>query len=76
MVEPKDRSLQIYQKKLPAILLHNFLGGIAWGLGVTVGAAIILALGGFLISNIDVVPFIGEFVANIAEYVQDSSSRL
>lgn len=71
-----EKHEEIYRKNLRLILLHNFLGGIAWGLGITIGAAIILAFGGFLISQINLIPVIGEYVKDIAEYVQDASSRL
>lgn len=76
MTQPKDKSTEIYNKKLPKILLHNFLAGIMWGLGVTIGAAIILAFGGFILSKINLIPFIGEYVKDIAEYVQNASPRL
>lgn len=71
-----EKHEEIYRKKLKLILWHNFLGGIAWGLGITIGAAIILAFGGFLISQINLIPIIGEYVKDIAEYVQNASSRL
>ena len=40
-----EKSEKIYEKKLRTILWHNFLAGITWGLGVTVGATIFLAIG-------------------------------
>lgn len=46
-------------------LLHNFLGGVAWGLGVTIGFAIV----GFFLSNvvnsIGGIPAVGGFFANL-----------
>ncbi len=76
MTQPKDKSTEIYHKKLSEILIHNFFAGIMWGLGVTIGAAIVLAFGGFILSKINLIPFIGEYVKEIAEYVQDASPRL
>lgn len=58
----------IYRSK-KEMILNNFLGGIAWGIVSTVGLAIVLALLGLLLRNIDVIPFVGNFVAQITHYV-------
>jgi hypothetical protein len=52
------------------IVLNNFLGGIAWGLGATVGLAIILTILGFILRAINVVPIIGNFATQINHYIQ------
>lgn len=67
---------EVRHKKLSLIIWHNFIGGVAWGLGITVGAAIIIALGTFLISQLDYVPVVGSFVLNIIEFVQQNSPNL
>ncbi len=46
---------------------HNFMGGIAWGLGVTVGLSVLFAVLGFLGSRVDWVPVIGKFVNGITQ---------
>lgn len=51
------------------MIIDNFLGGISWSLGVTIGGAIIIAIIAFLLSNVNYVPFIGDFVINIVNYV-------
>jgi hypothetical protein len=66
MPEPIER---IY-RPLKKMLWQNFLGGIAWGLGVTVGLSIVLAILGFIISKINLIPFIGDFVTRIVEFVE------
>lgn len=71
-----EKHEEVDKKKISQILWHNFLGGIAWGLGITLGATIILALGGFLLSKIDYVPFVGSFVLNIIEFVQQNNPNL
>ncbi|MNC96069.1 hypothetical protein D3C83_133450 [compost metagenome] len=58
------------------MLINNFLGGIAWSLGVTVGGAIILAILGFLLSNVNYVPFVGEFVLGIVNYIAQNQNPL
>jgi len=52
------------------IIINNFIGGIAWGLGATIGLAVVLALLGFLIGRVDFVPIVGDFFANVLEYTQ------
>lgn len=71
-----EKSEKIYEKRLHTILWHNFLAGITWGLGVTVGATIFLAIGGFILSQINLIPIVGTFVVQIVEFVQHSSRNL
>ena len=51
------------------IFTTNFLGGIAWGLGATVGLAIILTVFGFLINKLNLVPIVGSFMADLIKPV-------
>lgn len=70
---PEDH-LRIYKKKRH-IMLDNFLGGIAWGLGTVVGISLIAVIAGFLISKIDLIPIIGDWLANVLRYTQASLNR-
>ncbi|HSW96728.1 MAG TPA: DUF5665 domain-containing protein [Candidatus Saccharimonadales bacterium] len=63
----------VEKKKRKEILIDNFLGGIAWGLGASIGVSIILAILGFIASKINLVPVIGTFVANILDVVLKTS---
>jgi hypothetical protein len=58
------------------IFLNNFLGGIAWGLGATVGVSIFFAVLAFILSKINLIPYVGEFVSNIATYVLANNPNL
>ena len=71
---PEEQHLKIYKKKRH-IMLDNFLGGVAWGLGTVVGISIIAVFVGFLISKIDVIPIIGDWLANVLRYTQASLNR-
>ena len=51
------------------IIINNFLGGISWGLGATIGLAIVLALLGYIFSKFDTVPVVGEYVKAINMYI-------
>lgn len=65
---------EVGRKKLKRIIVDNFIGGISWGLGATIGLALVLTVFGFLMKNINVVPVIGEFVSQVAQYVEDRNS--
>ncbi len=67
---------QVTKKPLKDILWHNFLGGIAWGLGATVGVAVILALVGFFISKVNYVPIVGNVVSEIVQFVEKNNDKL
>jgi len=53
------------------MIINNFLGGISWGLGATIGATIILAILGFVLQGINLVPIIGDFTSQISEYISN-----
>ncbi len=72
MNEPNDK---IYRSK-KEMMFNNFLGGIAWGLGVTVGLSIIIAFLSFIGSKVNFIPVIGEFVAAIVNYVATAGNNL
>lgn len=58
------------------IILNNFLGGIAWGIGATIGFSIVLALMAFFVQIINPVPIVGDFVTNVYDYVVTNNPRI
>lgn len=56
-------------KSLHQIFVNNFIGGIAWGLGATVGVSLIVALFGIILAKIDFIPIIGDIVLKIMDFV-------
>jgi hypothetical protein len=52
------------------IFVNNLVGGIAWGLGATVGLAIVLTILGYVFSKFDTVPVVGEYVKAVNMYIQ------
>ena len=56
-------------KNFKEIFVNNFIGGIAWALGATVGLAIIIAVLGLVLRNVDLIPFVGNFVAQVIEFI-------
>lgn len=61
---------------LKKIFIQNFMGGIAWGLGASVGAAIILALLGFVVGKLNLVPIVGSFVADVIKFILQNNPQL
>lgn len=67
---------EFIHKSRREIFVNNFLGGIAWGLGATVGASIVLAIFVFILSKINFVPFVGNFASSVVNYVLISNPNL
>lgn len=61
--------VQLMQKP-KRILWLNFLGGMARGLGVAVGFTLITAALVYLLQQMTVLPYIGDFIADIVRIVK------
>jgi len=57
-------------------MINNFIGGISWAIGATVGISIIIALLSILARNINLIPFIGNFASQITNYVLQNNPQL
>ena len=66
------RYMQPYKTKRQ-IAVDNFLGGLFWSFGSFIGLALIALFVGYLISQIDLVPIVGTWIAQV---MQDATSRL
>lgn len=64
------------QKPIKQIFITNLLGGIAWGLGATVGVSLILAILGIILKKVDLIPFFGNFASQIITYVLQNNPHL
>lgn len=63
-----ERHREIHKGRLE-IFFNNFIGGIAWGLGASVGVSILFTVLGYLASKADLVPFVGSFVSEVINFV-------
>ena len=59
------RFVQLHNS-LPKLIGFNLLRGLAFGLGTVLGATILVWILGLFLSNIDFIPIIGEWAAEIA----------
>jgi hypothetical protein len=58
------------------IFLNNFLGGMAWGLGASVGISVLLAILGFIASQVNIIPVFGTFISNIIDFILQHNQLL
>lgn len=58
------------------LIINNFIGGLAWALGATIGLAIIVTFLGLILQNINLVPYVGNFVADIINFIIDKRPDL
>lgn len=57
--------MKIITPKFKTTFLHNFIGGVAWGLGLTVGLALVTYILSLSVSAFGGLPLVGDFIANI-----------
>lgn len=69
-----EKYLQILDNKRK-FLWYNFLTGAAKGLGFVIGSTILLALFLWIASQLLSVPVIGEWVADLINYVEKARLR-
>ena len=74
MKQPYQKVNQKFSFK--EIVWNNFIGGIAWGLGATVGISLIFALLGILAKSIDLVPLVGSFTSDVINFILAHNNAL
>ncbi|HWQ95498.1 MAG TPA: DUF5665 domain-containing protein [Gammaproteobacteria bacterium] len=52
------------------MLLDNFVGGIAWGFGTVIGGTLVILLIGYILSKVELIPIIGDWMHAITQEVQ------
>jgi hypothetical protein len=70
-----ERYEQIHQPR-SKIFVNNFIGGIAWAIGATVGLALIIAILTLIVKNVNIIPVVGNFVAKIIQFVISKNPNL
>jgi hypothetical protein len=58
------------------IFINNFIGGIAWALGATIGLALIVAVLTLILKNVNLIPVVGDFVAKIIQFIISKNPNL
>lgn len=60
-------------RSLHKMLLNNFLGGIAWGFGATIGLSIVLAILTLILKEINLVPIVGGFMSDVLQFMAQNN---
>lgn len=62
--------------KRKEIFFNNLLGGFAWGIGATLGLAILITVLGFIAQHINFVPIVGNFVSEVIDFIITKNPHL
>ncbi len=80
MNEQKAENIQPYENasrlSMKQIIINNFIGGLAWALGATIGLSLIIAILTLIAKNINIVPAVGSFVSNIITFILATNPNL
>lgn len=73
--------IQPYEKvskrlKTHEIIINNFLGGIMWALGATLGISLVFTILGIIAKNINLVPIVGAFASDILNFILATNPNL
>lgn len=73
----QDESQKVVEKHYievsPSVIKRFYLGllgGIGWGIGISIGTAVIIYLLSIFISKIDFIPVLGQFLAEVIKSAQ------
>lgn len=53
------------------VLFRGFLYGVAYGMGATLGIALLLVLFGVIVHQLGGLPFIGQYLIDINQHIQN-----
>jgi len=58
------------------IFLNNFIGGIAWAFGATVGLALIIGILSLILKNVNLIPVVGDFVGKVIQFIIEKNPNI
>lgn len=64
-----ERYEKVEETSKRKIIVNNFIGGLFFALGSTVGLAIVIALLTFVLSKVNLIPFIGSYIAELNQFI-------
>lgn len=68
----RHRMFVLYQS-VPRVLLFRFASGMAVGLGTVIGATVLLSLVIWALSQVEFIPIIGDWAADIARSISEAA---
>ena len=60
------------QNSVPRMLAFNFARGLAFGLGTVVGASFLVSVVVYALGQIDFIPVLGDWAAQIADQIRNA----
>jgi hypothetical protein len=76
----KKRDLQPYEnaskRSFKDTVFYNFVGGLSWALGATIGLSLIIWSLTMLAKNVNFVPIVGGFVSHIIDFILATNPNL
>ena len=80
MAEDKQKVVEKYYIEVTASAKKRFLlgllGGLGWGVGITLGTSAIILIIGYFASQIDFVPILGQFFSDIIKSTQSQNPTI
>lgn len=76
MAQRSDQPANRVTLPLKKLVVNNFVGGIAWAFGVTIGFSLLIAILTLISKEINVIPIIGRFVSNVIDFVLSYNKHL
>ncbi len=58
------------------IFTNNLIGGLAWGIGATLGLSLLIAILGLLAHYVNLVPIVGNFVSEVINFIISKNPNL
>ena len=74
--DPQKFELSSFPLPVKKIILNNFIGGIAWAVGATVGLALFFTIISILAKNINFVPIVGSFASDVLNFILATNPNL
>lgn len=58
------------------MIINNFLGGLSWAIGASIGFSLLIAILGFIAAKAGLIPIVGTFVSQIIDFVLEHNPSL
>jgi hypothetical protein len=65
-------------KPLPfrKIMVDNFVGGLFWALGATIGLSLIITFLTLIVHYVNLVPIVGSFISQVIDFILKTNHSL
>jgi hypothetical protein len=71
--QPYEKAGTLTKKE---IMLNNFIGGLSWALGATVGISLIFTILTMIARYIDFIPIFGTFISDLLDFILTHNKKI